>query len=954
MRKFLASALVSFLFAAVAVAQDSSSGAPVQLPGLKAAARITRDTDGIAHIRAQNEHDLFFLQGYVHAQDRLFQMDVSRREASGTLAELLGPAALPQDVQLRTIGLRRAAVRSLPVISPRTRTALQAYADGVNAFVSSHSHSLPPEYDALELAQVEPWTVIDSLAVAKLIAFGLSFDLDIDPTVAFVSYQKAGSLLGFDGTKLFFEDLDRSAPFDPASTIPDASVPHAAWTERRGATRYAGQAPSVEASASAYLERRTVELAKEYREKIKGMLVFERLRDLKRSGASNEWAISGELSASGVPLLANDPHLSLVTPSTFYPVHLEDRDIDVIGSGFAGVPFVIVGHNRFISWGATVNPMDVTDTFQEKIVPDPTSPSGLSTVFRGNLEPIIPIPEVFRQNNIGDHISDNITVVPPGNGIPRATLIVPRRNNGPIIMFDVASGVGLSVQYTGFSGTREVETFLIWDGARNLDDFLRGLSFFAVGSQNFAYSDIGGNIAYLTGGELPIREDLQAGVINGLPPVFIRNGTGGNEWLPVIHPQANQAIPFEILPFAEMPHIVNPPAGFFVNSNNDPVGITLNNNPFGRLRPGGGIFYLNYTYSGGFRNGRITQRIRQLLSTGSGKVSFEDMQDIQADVTLLDAQVFVPYVTRAFANAQALGANALLASLAAAPGIASAVNRLSHWDFTTPTGIPEGFDASDVAGHGLPPSQAMIDSSVAATIYAAWRSRFIANTTDAVLAPGGLPQPPGTEALKALRNLLDNFSTNHGVGASGVNFFNVPGVSSAADRRDILILKSVSDALTLLSSPAFADAFNNSTNQADYRWGKLHRIVFSHVLGSPFSIPPAGGAFPPPLPNLPGIPIDGGFETVDAATHNVRATSVNGFMFGSGPNDRFVSNARHNGMRAVSALPGGTSGVLGSPFYFNLLPGWLINDAFPLLFTQDAIEEHTLSVTKFVPASEPD
>jgi len=401
-----------------------------------------------------------------------------------------------------------------------------------------------------------------------------------------------------------------------------------------------------------------------------------------------------------------------------------------------------------------------------------------------------------------------------------------------------------------------------------------------------------------------------------------------------------------------MPHIINPPAGFFVNSNNDPVGITLNNNPFARLRPGGGIFYLNYTYSGGFRNGRITQRIRQLLSTGSGKVSFEDMQDIQADVTLLDAQVFVPYMTRAFANAQAPGANPLLASLAAAPGIASAVNRMSHWDFTTPTGIPEGFDASDVAGHGLPPSQALIDSSVAATIYAAWRSRFIANTIDAVLAPGGLPQPPGTEALKALRNLLDNFSTNHGVGASGVNFFNVPGVSSAVDRRDILILKSVSDALTLLSSPAFADAFNSSTNQADYRWGKLHRIVFSHVLGSPFSIPPAGGAFPPPLPNLPGIPIDGGFETVDAATHNVRATSVNGFMFGSGPNDRFVSNARHNGMRAVSALPGGTSGVLGSPFYFNLLPGWLINDAFPLLFTQDAIEEHTLSVTKFVPAPE--
>src|SRR3989442_7889905 len=154
MRKTLAITLVSLLFPVVAAAQDVSSEAPVRLPGLKAAARIIRDTDGIAHIRARNQHDLFFLQGYVHAQDRLFQMDVSRREASGTLAELLGPAALPQDVQLRTLGLRRAAVRSLAVISPRARTALDAYADGVNAFV--RSHPLPTEYCRPEVSPFPP------------------------------------------------------------------------------------------------------------------------------------------------------------------------------------------------------------------------------------------------------------------------------------------------------------------------------------------------------------------------------------------------------------------------------------------------------------------------------------------------------------------------------------------------------------------------------------------------------------------------------------------------------------------------------------------------------------------------------------------------------------------------------------------------------------------------------
>src|SRR5205807_9122430 len=181
MRKTLAITLVSLLFPVVAAAQDVSSEAPVRLPGLKAAARIIRDTDGIAHIRARNQHDLFFLQGYVHAQDRLFQMDVSRREASGTLAELVGEAALPQDVQLRTIGLHRAAELSFDVQSVRVKAALNAFAQGVNSFVQSHP--LPPEYGALELTRFGPWTPAHSLAVAKLITFQRSFDIDIEPTI---------------------------------------------------------------------------------------------------------------------------------------------------------------------------------------------------------------------------------------------------------------------------------------------------------------------------------------------------------------------------------------------------------------------------------------------------------------------------------------------------------------------------------------------------------------------------------------------------------------------------------------------------------------------------------------------------------------------------------------------------------------------------------------------------
>ena len=183
-----------FLLSVVVAAQSILSGPTVKLPTLRDKARVIRENNGIAHILAQNERDLFLLQGYVHAQDRLFQMDVSRREASGTLAELVGPAALSQDVQLRTIGLRRAAVRSLQKISWRAQAALQAYADGVNAFVAANA--LPLEYAALELSKFEPWTPTDSLVVFKLISFGFTFDLDIDPTVALLSYQQAGTSSG--------------------------------------------------------------------------------------------------------------------------------------------------------------------------------------------------------------------------------------------------------------------------------------------------------------------------------------------------------------------------------------------------------------------------------------------------------------------------------------------------------------------------------------------------------------------------------------------------------------------------------------------------------------------------------------------------------------------------------------------------------------------------------------
>jgi penicillin G amidase len=895
-----------------AAAPLTQSSASLRLPGLQSAARLVQDRNGVTHIDAASLHDLFFLQGWVHARDRLFQMDVSRREPSGTLAELLGKAALPGDVQARTIGLRRAAERSWAAAPPDLRAALSAYADGVNTYAAHHP--LPPEYGALHLTSFQPWTPVDTLTIGKAISFELSFDLDIGPTLQLDAYVAA---LGPQrGSALFTQDVMRSQPFSNASTVPDAS-----------SGQEAAALPSRLTSADLRQLSAAAPLARGYLRKIAGDPLFQQALGRNGTQGSNEWAVAGARTVNGHPLLANDPHLSLGEPSTFYPIGLSAPGMDVEGEGFAGAPGVIIGHNRWISWGATTNPMDVTDTYLEKVVADPSSPSGLSTVFQGAPEHVIPVPETFRYN-----VNGQLVTATAADGVPSATLIVPRRNNGPIVQLDpptpTSAGSALSVQYTGFSPTLELEAFLRWDRARNLSQFEQGLPFFAVGSQNWAYADAQGNIAYFTSAELPVREDLQAGTVNGLPPWFIRNGQGGNEWLPVQHPQPHQAIPYEIYPAAEMPHVINPPAGWFVNANNDPAGTTLDNDPLNQVRPGGGIYYLNYGYDG-FRAGRIEEMLGQRLAAGH-KISMSGIEAMQADTTLLDAEYFVPHITQAFADART-STVPQLAALAADPQVAEAVGRLSQWNFTTPTGIAQGYDAGRIPGS--PPSQAEIADSVAATIYAVWRSRAVTHIIDDHL--GALPTPDDQHALAAMKHLLDTFPATHGVGASGIDFFAAPGITDPAASRDYLILSSLRDALTLLASPAFDAAFHQSTNQNDYRWGLLHRLVLAHPLDGQFSVPPAFGQFPAPLPGLAGIPVDGGYETVDAATHRVRAADVNGFMFGSGPARRFVANPAPGHTDAVSALPGGTSGDPASPFYLNLLRPYLVNDYYPALLASE-------------------
>ena len=898
-----------------------SASAAERLAGLQQGVSIALDEEGISHVRARNKHDLYFMQGWVHARERIFQMDYNRRLASGTLAELVGTPALASDVQLRTMGLRRAAQRSHDAASASTRAALEAYAQGVNAW--AQAHALPPEYAALQLGAFEPWSPVDSVAIGKLIAFSLAFELDIPRTVALQSYAQAGAALGFDGVKLFSQDLWRSAGFEPDATVPDAAVaaprPPRKDKEQRGMER-------------AHEEHHSgADLMRDYLERVRDIPAFRGILEREARGSSNLWAVSGALTQHGRPLIANDPHLAIGIPSTFFPIGLELDEEPVFGSSFPGIPGIIHGYSRRIAWGSTNNQVDVTDTFSEQAVPDAASPSGLSTLYKGSKEPLIPIPQTFRANMGG-----NLVVIPPGGSIPAVTLVMPRRSGGPIIQLNQATGAALSVQYVGFGPTQEIEAFLLINRARNLRDFKEALQRLDVGSQNFVYADIDGNIAYFTTGEIPVREDLQAGTVHGVPPWFVRNGQGGNEWLPVQNPQPHQATPHEILPFGELPQTVNPRAGYFVNANNDPAGVTRDNDPLNQLRAGGGLYYMAYSWNRGFRAARINQRLRELLESGNRKVSFKEMQAIQADVILRDAEVLAPHILAAFQRASHPGTIPELRALASDAGIAEAVGRLRRWNGTTPSGVSEGYDASDKAGDLAVPSAAEIEASIAASTYTAWRARFIAEVIDAPLAArGGLPSPDSQDSLAALRYLLDNFAANGGKGASGIDFFAVPGIIQAADRRDLLILRSVRAGLDLLASPEFF----GSSNQNDYRWGRLHQVVFAHPLGGPFNIPATGA-----------IASDGGFQTVDAASHTARVASPAQVRFPDGPTHRTVVELREGAMRAASIWPGGTSGVLGSPNYSQFLERWLTNDTLKLSLGREELEHGRVAIERFIPA----
>ena len=432
-------------FFSSALSAEYPSVMVVEAEELSSPVAVLRDRYGVPHIFAERYLDACFALGYLHARDRLWQIDVQRRLASGRLSEVFGNRTLEQDIFMRTIGLNRAAARTLEAYnkSEEFYRALEAYAAGVNKYIREAGAALPLEFKLLNY-KPEPYTVYDAVLWNKMMAWSLSGSFhDI---LAKILWDK----LGEDAEELF----PMYRPFD----IP--VVP-----SQRGATLKL-EPPAVNATFT----------VGEY-------LKLSKLASIPwmRALGSNNWAVDGVKSATGKPMLASDPHLQLTLPPLWYEVHIATPELEVYGVTFPGAPFVVIGFNRHIAWGLTNVGGDVVDLYVEKFS-------------REN-------PELYLYKGEWLQVKRVEEVIKVRGGEPYK-LVVKETIHGPLVTH---RGHRAAMKWTGSEPTFELKALYLINKAKSYREFINALKYFHCPPQNFAYADVDGNIAMWVVGKFPIR-----------------------------------------------------------------------------------------------------------------------------------------------------------------------------------------------------------------------------------------------------------------------------------------------------------------------------------------------------------------------------------------------------------------------------------------------------------------
>ncbi len=551
----------------------------VAVPGIGAKVSVTRDMQGTPTIEAGSLDDLFFAQGYVTAQDRLWQMDIMRRAAAGELSEIIGSDTLELDRAQRILGIQAAARSAEKNISPRDREYFDAYSRGVNAFMESHRDHLSLEFRVLQY-QPRPWTVTDSLLVgARMVQ-----DLNHSIKPAALTREKILAKLGPELTAdLYVNASWRDRP-PGGSRRMDAQPSARRGRQSRGGEqeengedideegrggRIASRVPTSErlfnfiaASSSSFSSKQSP---------FSQAAFSQQEEELFRPG-SNNWVVSGQHTVTGKPLLSNDMHLDHQMPNLWYTAHLKTTggEFDAVGVTLPGIPFVIVGHNQRIGWGFTNVGPTVEDDYIEEF-----NAQGQYKAPAGWLDP--------------EHRQETIHV----KGRPDVVLDVISTRHGPIVS-EILPGETrkIALRWTLQDGMGLM--FFDVNTAHDWNEFRKAFSNFAAPGQNVMYADVDGHIGYQATGRVPVRAEG-----DGSLPV---NGSDdAHEWKGWI-------------PFDEMPRVYDPPSGILASAN-------------GRITPDGYKYSISTEWEAPWR----TDRIYRVLESGK-KFSPADMLSLQMDI----------------------------------------------------------------------------------------------------------------------------------------------------------------------------------------------------------------------------------------------------------------------------------------------------------------------------------